>query len=225
MYESKSDSPEQPARTPIEVRLIQPASIPQHTSRVGQCIALIKAAAWPVVVLVLYSQLHVPITKLFEELPKALSQSSKLSVGSLSIEIQRSLKLSDPLLADKLKGLSESEIQELLDLYPLGWQWIGHSNDKTHYYFTRQERIDVWKKLNARGLVTFNKTPEAFTKEIDRYPWTSKTTEEGVLKSPTNAQVLFLEDQATDLSDDGKKVITAAFGVMVRAMAEEGKTP
>lgn len=208
---------------PIEVRLITPTAAAPERSRLDQVIALTKAAAWPIVVLVLYFQLHVPITKLFEELPKTLSESSKLSFGSFAMEVQRSVALSDSHLAEKLKGLSQSDIQELLDLYPNGWGWVGSSEDKTHYYFTMEDRIDRWKKLEKRGLVAFTMPPDTFLTEIEHYPWTNRTTEERVLKTPTKAQIAFITGEVTRLTSDGEKVIKAALELSVRAMAEQSK--
>jgi hypothetical protein len=225
MSHTQIDSAQQRPRAPIEVRLMPSETTPQKSSKMDQFISLAKAVSWPVVVLVLYFQLRVPITKLFEELPKALSQSSKLTIGSLSVDIQRSVALSDSHLAEKLKGLSEGDIQELLDLYPNGWGWVGSSDDKTHYYFTKEDKIDRWKKLEKLGLVTFTMAPDAFLKEIEHYPWTNRTAEERVLKAPTKAQIAFISDQVTRLSPNGEKVIKATLELSIRAIAEQSKTP
>jgi len=77
----------------------------------------LKTIIWPliiVLVLILYGK---QIGRLVKVIPDKVEQSSKMSFGSFSLEIDRAAKtIGNPELANIIKGLSEEAVKKLLEL-------------------------------------------------------------------------------------------------------------
>jgi hypothetical protein len=75
----------------------------------------LKAAAWPLIVLLAYVEFRGPLHQAVAVLPQKLSESQKVSVGSLSFEIERrATAIGDPELGSLIGGLSSSAIELML---------------------------------------------------------------------------------------------------------------
>jgi hypothetical protein len=197
----------------------------KSASKMDQFIALLKVCLWPLVVLVIYFQLHGSITKVFEELPNLVSHSSKVTFGSVSLEIQNSISNSgDPTLADKLKGISEQEFEALMDLKGASSYWGGVSNDRREVWTPTQETIGAWRGLRKRNLVEFSLDDDEFQKALSSLPFHKELKPGATYHSSralTAAETDILHKQVVRLSSEGDRVIVAAVKLIISKFAEE----
>jgi len=78
---------------------------------------LIKVTIWPFMILVFLVFYGSEINQIIKIIPEKLESSSKISVGSLSLEIEKSARITGNFeLADIIKNLSENGIRKLLTL-------------------------------------------------------------------------------------------------------------
>jgi hypothetical protein len=78
---------------------------------------LIKVTIWPFMILVFLIFYGSEISQIIKIIPKKLENSSKISVGSLSLEIEKSARITGNFeLAEIIKNLSENGIRKLLTL-------------------------------------------------------------------------------------------------------------
>src|SRR5436190_13220571 len=78
---------------------------------------LLKAILWPVLILFIFFTFKNDIINIVHLIPDKIQSSSKISVGGLSIEIEKSaINSGDPKLAGIIKNLSEQGIRKLLTL-------------------------------------------------------------------------------------------------------------
>jgi hypothetical protein len=78
---------------------------------------LLKAVLWPVIVLVVFLTYKEELNKIFQMIPEKLENSSKISVGSLSFEIEKTARRAgNAELGGIIHNLSEDGIRQLLTL-------------------------------------------------------------------------------------------------------------
>jgi hypothetical protein len=180
------------------------------------------------VVLFIYFQLRHPIRTIFEELPTLVSHSSKLSVGSVSLEIQNALSnAGDTALAYKLKGISESEFTTLLDLESGSHYWFGISDNKKEVWLPPPDTINAWLDLKRRGLVDLSVPPDEFEKVISSFKFSSQLASASVVQLPkplTDEQVQKLRAQTVKVNDEGEKVVHAALRLFLNQLSNQGES-
>lgn len=99
------------------------------------------------------------LNKIIGLIPKQIEKSSKISVGSLSLEIDRTAKISGNVeLAEIIKKLSEKGIRKLLTFSSISHAVLVHSKakDTNEEYFTLPSDIDVVLELEKNGLIKGN---------------------------------------------------------------------
>ncbi len=205
---------------------------------------LIKAILWPLIVLIILISYHREFTSIIQLIPKKLDQSSKISVGSLSFEIEKSAKSAgNAELADIIKNLSEKGIRKLLTLGSGNHSMMIHPGNSTDPNYPKQFSlpvdIDILKELEKSGLLLADEPIDKFLK----YLKTLHPTQETEYVSPSGSTTREPRDSFTvkfdnliipvaslspedykkvdsymiRLSDTGKK----AFEIIVHVIAEQ----
>lgn len=116
----------------------------------------IKAAAWPVLAIVIFFEFRQPIREAVAVIPKKMSESQKLTVGSLSIEIEkRANAVGDPELATLIDGLSPQAIELLLRLRRDGSSLASSSGgaEPERYYFPKPDEYIALTELYTKQLI------------------------------------------------------------------------
>ena len=155
------------------ITLITPKDLDKTSERLGiryfeTSVSLIKAIAWPFIVLLLFVILHEPIIKLIKLLPDRVAQSTKISVGSLSFEIQQAATASgNPELADLIGGLSTSAIEELLSLGKSFHRYVGSNDEEQIYYIPNETIKRTLLELEKAGLLKFDMPMDEFDRFLN----------------------------------------------------------
>lgn len=116
----------------------------------------IKAAAWPLIAIAVFLEFRQPIREAVAVIPKKMSESQKLTVGSLSIEIEkRANAVGDPELATLIDGLSPQAIELMLRLKREGTSVASSSggDEPSIYYFPKAEEYLTLKELDLKHLI------------------------------------------------------------------------
>ena len=119
---------------------------------------LIRATMWPLIVLIFFFAYNTEFNKIIKLIPDRLEQSSKISIGSLSFEIERTAKLTgNEELADIVKNLSEDGIRKLLTLGTGSHALIAHGSfiegSISETSFNTPPDLDVLLELEKNGLI------------------------------------------------------------------------
>lgn len=78
---------------------------------------LLSVSLWPLIVIIVFFMYHSEVGKIIKLIPEKLENSSKISVGSLSFEIQKTAAIAgNEELGKIIKNLSEKGIRRLLTL-------------------------------------------------------------------------------------------------------------
>jgi len=110
-------------------------------------IELLKAITWPLIILVI-------VILYYSNIKNLINNSSKVSVGSFSMEIKKEAKNQGfAELGELITNLNGSELRLLLTIAESGNYGLVGRNDEG--YFLSGKSRD-WEKLEAYGLVRFN---------------------------------------------------------------------
>lgn len=218
-----------PSKIKLELVTTEPKE--KKTDLFSLILALIKTLVWPIVILTIYLQVKDPILHTFQQIPGALSQSQKLSVGTLSFEIERSLETDgDQELKDRIRGLSYDEFVELHRLYRRGRCWVVFSFDRKRFFLPGQQQIELWSKLSDRGLVTFPIPLYEFWGRLNVLPIKQKIEIESgyeyILKiRATDAEVRTVDTQCTDISEPGERVVLITVSFLFKQLINNESAP
>ena len=128
-------------------------------------IQLIEALAWPGVTLYVIISFRVPLKNLLERLAKKLGESSKskISVGSLSIELENRLqKLGEQNLAVAVRSLPRSAFDLILRLGDTNHHYGFGSNANDSYYLPSHKMMANIHELHRAKLLAFPEPLEEF---------------------------------------------------------------
>lgn len=106
---------------------------------------LIKAVAWPLVVIVIFVSLKEPVSNILDQVPSLISRSSKITISGVTLEFKERLRAeSPPELRKALGELSPEAIRLLID-----------AGNETHFEKKSNESdefISALYQLRAKGL-------------------------------------------------------------------------
>lgn len=110
-------------------------------------IELIRVTMWPLIVIIV-------LIFFYSDVKNLINKSSKVSVGSFSMEIQREAQdQGSAKLGELIVNLNEKELKLLLSNAQVGiFGLIGRNNEN----FSLTENTVIWKNLEKSGLVEFN---------------------------------------------------------------------
>lgn len=175
----------------------------------------VKAIAWPSVILYLFHVLHVPIMNIVAVLPSKITQSTKVSVGSLSFEIQQAaIAAGTPQTAALIGDLSPSAIKLIMKIGDDHHLFIGVSDRNAGKCFVPSPTPEL-SELEAKGLIEYDEDPKSF----DIFLEGLSVPRDGIifdLSGFTEDQRQRMLKQGYRLSDKGKR----AFELIVEAVAQ-----
>lgn len=135
---------------------------PSKSSRVqalDAITALLKATAWPLVVVVALIWLHTPIHMAASALAVKIKNATKFEAGpqGLKLEVEKSAgRFGAPDLAGLVQGLSANALRYLLAL-PSGWQnpirRYGKGSSQRFYFLLSAQDVDALRELQQKALV------------------------------------------------------------------------
>lgn len=132
---------------------------PQLAQTLTEIRELIKAAAWPVVALIMFLGLFTPIRALVAELPHAVGRANVVSIGQVRVELSNALSAT-PEVQEGLKGLKGSSVRALLQLN-LPRLVCDFTNDPAAFVLDRVAH----RELQGKKLVDIRDRPTDDTKE------------------------------------------------------------
>jgi hypothetical protein len=101
-------------------------------------------------------------------LPNKFSETTRVSVGSLSFEIQESARAAgNPELADMINGLSAQAIALLLQIDTTKAGFIHYNPDRPVYYLPEQQEWNAMQELESKDLVEFKEPVKPFRDFVD----------------------------------------------------------
>jgi len=205
---------------------------------------LIKTLIWPVILLLLLILYGKPIGKTINLLPGKLEQSSKVSVGSLSFEIEKTaISTGNRDLADMIKNLSETSLRKLLTIgYGSLIFTVSSEYDKNgkgeKRYLTPQHIVE-FQELEKNKLIAGEESIDNFLKyfkSLGAIEETRYSNDDGTTTYSSTTQSnhpytelsllvskLSVEDEkriakySIELTDKGKKAVD----IIVKVIAEQ----
>lgn len=123
----------------------------KHLQYFEGVVSLVIAFRWPVLILLFYLLFRGPISESVGLLPQVISQSSKITIGSLALEINQTAQATgNPRLIRAIGGLSPAAIKMLLRIGEgdFEWRYVPSSDEER----TAQE-------LAGRGLLRYQVVP------------------------------------------------------------------
>jgi hypothetical protein len=132
-------------------------------------VSLIKAVAWPLVVLFLFLWLHSPLTRTVEKLPNLISKSKKITVSGVGLEIDPSLAACAPDVYKALSGLSPDALKLLIKT---GNAHQYENSNEPGFAATRKALVE----LKNAGLIELQEGKEVDKPEYgDIHYWATET--------------------------------------------------
>ncbi len=221
-------------RIPATITLVlPPAPEPISSSRlnvrhVEAFVSLMKVIIWPLVILFFFWMLYAPLIRMIGILPDKLLASTKVSVGSLSFEIQQSARAAgSPELAQLISGLSPLAIEQLLNTARSRQQLAGRGGEPQSYTMPSAVEMGAVRELEKKGLLQFERPPD----EFDRFLKSLPLDEDNVIggeriwyrarRPLTSSEETELTDQVYYLTESGKRV----FDLIIAAVSQELQQP
>jgi hypothetical protein len=154
--------------------------MPDEESRRSGAADVAKALAWPIVALVALVAVGGPVRTLLFRAGDVLGASSKVSVGSFSLEVQKAAaKAGDPELGELIRGLGSEAIKLLLNtgesqvtsrgMFPPEGIFPGSAVEDLHraglLEFEKKNVGELQYWLTARGKKAFNLIVDAVSRQ------------------------------------------------------------
>jgi hypothetical protein len=189
---------------------------------------LLKILAWPLLVLYFFFVVEAPLLEIFRQLPNKFSQATKVTVGSLSLEIQeKAIKSGNPALAERLGKLSAQAIEQLIRTDKTGKIVLVGLGDRRRgenaYTLPPRSALNALLELEARGLIEFREDLGAFLEFFQKLPLKRETESVSdrdrflVVGPITSQQREQLDSQVYFLTDLGHQ----AYEAVVDAIADQ----
>ncbi len=206
---------------------------------------LLKAALWPIIAVIVFFSYKDDIGKVIGIIPKKFEDSSKITMGSITLEIEKTARSSgNAELGKIIKNLSERGISKLLTLGQSSHMVMyntanSHGGPEEHNFKTPSD-MDVLLELEKNGLLTGDGSVEEFfdfvksldhtTEVVYAYPdgTESQSSSDDAFRVErlkiehailSKQQYKKLDDYTVRLSDDGRK----AFEIVIKVIADQIK--
>ena len=190
-----------------------------------------KALVWPVFITVMIIVYRKPVRAVLQNLIDKFSQASKVTIGSLSLEIQQRVRQAgNPQLARAVGELSPGAIAELLRT-PRGGRMILVSTREEKgamdLGLPSTEHLAVLQELESQGLLRFSpKSLKDFQRFVRSFPAKpSRTPNEGrpywiKASSITGKKAKEIEEEGYEFTKEGREsadAVIVAVASLVRA--------
>jgi hypothetical protein len=133
-----------------------PATHGEFAKNVEAIAVLFKALLWPALAMAAFIEFYQPIREAVSVIPKKMSESQKLSVGGLSIEIEkRATAVGDPELGALIGDLSPKAIELLLKVGRNSVSVATSSSDSKgmYYYLPGEDEFLAIAELERKSLL------------------------------------------------------------------------
>ena len=142
-------------------------------------IEFLQVIAWPALVLYALVAYRDPLRRLLLVIPKKLAQTSKLSFGSLVVDMQTTLiNVGDPALAKELPHLSRAAYEELLSMKgdDSVFSLIVHAGTEGQngIQLTDPDELAVARELYRVGLIKGDEPVDTFIQYVQSLPHTPR---------------------------------------------------
>jgi len=205
---------------------------------------LIKAIIWPLVILLFFIFYGTEIGKIIKLVPEKIESSSKISVGSLTLKIEKTAQSTgNGELAVIIKKLSEKGIRKLLTLgsgrHSLMVRSKLNEDGVKQDAYSIPEDIDVFEELEKNGLLISDEPISGFIKFVRKLDpiekihyknshgsWSDEQRDSFTIKyveyilpfqKLSAEENIRLDSFGVELSETGKK----AFEIVVHVIAEQ----
>lgn len=199
---------------------------------------LVKSLIWPFIILLFFFTYKAELNSIIREVPEKIRNSSKLSFGSFSIEIEKAAKESgNEELGKVITNLSEGGIRKLLTLGSGRYMLV--QVDNINKSFGLPNDLDIMSELEEKGLIQFNEPLNKFLSYFDslkpdeQIMYMGKNGNSSTARSEdysekyiqktlsqdhlTKDDITRIEEFNIELSDLGKK----AFDIIVKVISQQ----
>ena len=204
---------------------VPPAS-PPPLEKVKLAIELLRIVAWPALVLALVIVYRVPIRSVMESLATKFAEASKVTIGTLSLEIQeKARQIGSSELARQVGTLSPSAIQELLQTPQHGTMILlstGEQDAVSTFALPSQSVLGALTELESKNMIRFREKLGSFMSFFRALPMRQiegapERTTYAPTRSLSDTEVKRLNGQGYELTDTGRKATEA----IVQAVVEQ----
>jgi hypothetical protein len=192
----------------------------------GDTVVLLSALAWPVAVLALFYLLHPQLVPILEVIPKKLAESTTVSVGSLSLQIEKKAEASGtPELADLITGLSQAAVEKLLETGKSSFALVSNEDGTDYYYLPLRADVAALRELARKRLLKFDVPWAEFETALAAanlaFGQGLGSEVQRVQRKLSAAQKALVTKQSYALSEKGER----AFDLIVRSVGQQFNGP
>ena len=135
-------------------------------------VEVLRALAWPILFAAIVVAFHNPLRGVADGLAQKLSQANRVSIGSLSLEIEVKAKaIGDMEFARQIGNLSPEAVEALL-LFPRNTNWtlLARADYKGKLLYGLPKNITTLRELEKKGFIEFKDLLEPFFAELNHLP-------------------------------------------------------
>jgi len=130
----------------------------------------IQVLAWPILTVILVLMYNRPLRKMLDSLSSKFSEASKVSIGSLSLEVQaKAREAGNPKLAREVGTLSPPAIEQLLRTPRVGDMILLSTSDyqgNRNYGLPKLDEMNALRELEQKGFIKFREKLEPFLDKL-----------------------------------------------------------
>ena len=238
------DKPPKTEKPPIQatVTIINPKEStdssqggkPKWLETTETIVSSFKIVAWPLVILILLLFLWHPIADTFAKLPDLVSSSTKITIGSFSMEMDRVAKIiGNESLGRLMGGLSTRSIELLIETGNARYHFVGTQMGPTGDMIVLPNELDIeaLKELENKNLLEFEQPIDdfmLFIQELDLVQDQSISSVKryyDVTRPLTDKEISRLENQSYFLTDLGKEAFDLVVSTVVSQLEPPVSTP
>ena len=190
-------------------------------------IEAVRVLAWPVLIAILVILFFKPLREIAESFSLKFSEAHKVSIGSLSLEIEaKAREVGNPELGRQVGSLTPGAVEQLLRTPRSGDMILVSTSDfqqKREYGVPNQDALSSLKELEKKGFLKFRQPLEHFLAELrklDRSDTNRGDSERTWHISPFIAESegdKRIRDQGYSLTDKGRQAVDT----IVKAVASQ----
>lgn len=185
---------------------------------------LVKALAWPVLILYVFLRFQGPLSETVDLLPDTLRHASKISAGGLTLEIEQKAQEKGNDIANALRGLSTEARKLLLQVGDSYWHKWGKDTHGDMVTYTAS-RTKALRELTQRKLMDYrpesHDTFDAWVRTLGPISTFESGGEPAERLTPSRPlssdEEKRLQDQQFYLSPLGKKAYNVILEVVVNS--------
>ena len=224
--------PEKPKSYEAIVTLVTPSDKKSESSFLKffeTFTTLIKAIAWPLVALLLFLTLRGHLNVLLDRIPS--SQSTKIAVGSLSLEIQQAAQAAgNPQLAALIGDLSPKALETLLNTGKERYKsLVTYNLEDNILTIPDEKKFAVLEELQAKNLIKLTIQPDDYMNLLSRFGLKKRDYQFGTegevvfigIRNLPNKQREKITPMGFELTSDGQR----AFDLIIDSVVNLLKTP